>query len=460
MRRLKILAIAYACNPTRGSESGVGWGWVNAIAESHDVIVITADYNADDIERYLANQQAPGYNIPHFLYVRNRPWHYRPSGKWLKIEDSFAKPLMNLAYHDWQRDALKVAKQELALNHYDLVHLITYVGWRFPGNFYRLGIPFVWGPIGGMKNTPWRLLPILGFKGAFYYGARNLVNTMQLKTLHGPRRALKAANSGVVAATSEIQAELWNRFRVNSRVICEVGQPSFAFGSPAKREETEPFKICWSGLHLPGKALHLLLQAAARLPKDLNFSIEILGDGPCNRTWRSLASRLKLEDRCHWHGWLPRDQCLEVMRESHVFTITSLKDLTSTVAVEAISLGLPVISLDHCGFADLVTEECGIKIYPGSGVQIANDLSVALLTLCRDEPLRRYLAQGAIRSSQAYSWQAKMKILNDVYQSTAASYHSAEGNAEHPESRFETKDESREFHRGALPMAQIARDRR
>ena len=31
-RRLKILISAYACNPYKGSEEGVGWGWVTAIA--------------------------------------------------------------------------------------------------------------------------------------------------------------------------------------------------------------------------------------------------------------------------------------------------------------------------------------------------------------------------------------------------------------------------------------------
>ena len=385
MSRLKILAIAYACNPAQGSESGVGWGWVNAIAADHDVTVVTADYNSGDIERYLESREGLTGNTPRFIYVKNRPWHYRPLGIWLKIENSFAKPLMNLAYQDWLRCAYEEARREMAQTRYDLVHLITYVGWRFPGAFYRLGIPFIWGPIGGMKNTPWRLLPILGLEGALYYGVRNLINSFQLRTLQGPRRALRAADEGVIAATSEIQEELWNRFGVKSSVICEVGQPQFVVTNPIQRDEKEYLRICWSGTHTPGKALHLLLLAAARLPKDLDYTIEILGDGPCNRDWRVLASRLKIADHCHWHGRISRDQSLAVMRDSHVFVITSLKDLTSTVAVEAISLGLPVVCLDHCGFADLVTDECGIKIYPGSAEQIASELADALCTLYRDE---------------------------------------------------------------------------
>lgn len=416
MSRLRILAVAYACNPTKGSEFGVGWGWVNAIATGHDVTVITADYNADDINRYLEIHGSRTEDNPRFLYVKGRPWHYRPRGIWLKIEDSLAKPLMNLAYQDWLRCAFEEAQRETAQNRYDLVHIITYVGWRFPGKFYRLGIPFVWGPIGGMKNTPWRLLPILGLSGALYYGARNLMNSLQLKTLPGPRRALQAADNGVIAATSEIQEELWNRFRAKSRVICEVGPPDFSVANPKQREEKEPLKICWSGTHTSGKALHLLLRAAALFAKDLDYSIEILGDGPCNRAWRSMASRLKIDDRCHWHGWLPRDQSLAVMRDSHVFAITSLKDLTSTVAVEAISLGLPIVCLDHCGLADLVTEECGIKIYPGSADQIISGLAGALVKLYRDEALRRALARGAVQRCRAYSWSNKMATLDSVYE--------------------------------------------
>ena len=415
MSRLRVLAVAYACNPAKGSESGVGWGWVNAIAEGHEVTVITADFNSGDINRYLSEHEGATSNNLRFIYVRNRPWHYRPTGIWLTIENSPAKPIMNLAYQDWLRCAIEEAKREMAHNQYDLVHLITYVGWRFPGKFYRLGVPFVWGPIGGLKNTPWRLLPILGLRGALYYGARNIINSLQLNLLRGPRRALRAAGDGVIAATSEIQKELWERFGTKSHVICEVGQPQQIVATPKNRGEGEPIRICWSGLHLPGKALHLLLHAAARLPQDVDYSIEILGDGPCNRKWRSLASRLGIDDRCHWYGWLPHDESLAVMRDSHVFAITSIKDLTSTVAVEAVSLGLPVVCLDHCGFADLVTSECGIKVYPGSRPQIVSDLSKALGTLYRDEARRKRLAQGGIRRSRDYSWSSKMADLGNVY---------------------------------------------
>ncbi|HWA96667.1 MAG TPA: glycosyltransferase [Terracidiphilus sp.] len=415
MGRIKVLAIAYACNPNKGSESGVGWGWVNAIAKEHDVTVLTADFNANDIHLHQRSHQSDHVGNPQFIYLRNRPWHYRPEGLWLRIENSPAKPIMNLAYQNWLQCAYAEARRELVRNRYDLVHLITYVGWRFPGRFYQLDVPFVWGPIGGLKNTPWNLFPALGLKGAFYYGGRNLINSAQIKLLPGPKRALKKAGGAVIAATSEIQQSLFEHFGSASRVICEVGLPEVGPTQPHPRAAGEPLRIAWSGLHLPGKALQLLLRAAASLPLQVDYQIEILGDGPLNREWRALAQQLKIGERCHWLGRLPRDGALAVMKSCHVLAITSLKELTSTVAVEAIALGLPVICLDHCGLADLVTEDCGVKVHPGSQAQIVRDFARAIETLFCNEPLRRSLAQGALLRSHEYSWQRKLDRLNEVY---------------------------------------------
>ena len=323
---------------------------------------------------------------------------------------------MNLAYQAWLHSALQIARCETEQNRYDLVHLITYVGWRFPGKFYQLGIPFVWGPIGGLMNMPRRLFPALGIKGAIYYSGRNLINTLQLHLLRGPRKALRQAHGAVIAATPDIRAALLRYFESPSQVICEVGLPELNPGRACRRTNDEPLRICWSGLHIPRKALSLLLHAVARLPPDLRYRLEILGDGPSGRAWRKLAKRLGVGQNCHWHGQLPRELALEVMKGCHVFVITSLEDLTSTVAVEAIALGLPIVCLDHCGFADLVTSGCGIKIPTVSVRKIVAGLADALTSLYNDEDLRSKLAKGALVRSHAYSWQSKMTALEEVYQ--------------------------------------------
>ena len=168
-------------------------------------------------------------------------------------------------------------------------------------------------------------------------------------------------------------------------------------------------------MHLPGKALHLLLRAVSLLPANVEYTLHILGEGPSTLDWRAYAAELGVESRCKWYGRLKRKDALEVMGASQLFIITSLKDLTSTVAIEALALGLPIVCLNHCGFADVVTPECGIKIEPRSVGDIVSGLCTAVSTLYYNEALRYGLAKGAIVRSQEYSWPSKMAKLDLIY---------------------------------------------
>ena len=64
--------------------------------------------------------------------------------------------------------------------------------------------------------------------------------------------------------------------------------------------------------------------------------------------------------------------------------ITSLRDLTSTVTVEGLALGLPVVCLDHCGFADVVDETCGIKVPVTTPARVVSGLATAIHRLAQD----------------------------------------------------------------------------
>ena len=52
-KKLKILISAYACEPDKGSEPGVGWNWAKQISRFHEVWVITRKNNRPSIEKEL-----------------------------------------------------------------------------------------------------------------------------------------------------------------------------------------------------------------------------------------------------------------------------------------------------------------------------------------------------------------------------------------------------------------------
>ena len=110
------------------------------------------------------------------------------------------------------------------------------------------------------------------------------------------------------------------------------------------------------------------------------------------------------------------------MRQAHMFVITSVKDLTSTVLVEALALGLPIICPDHCGFPDAIDETSGLKLPTSTPREFIAALSLLIQRLYYDEARRSQLAAGAFVRSQIFSWEEKVHRLNEIYQRKAGSH--------------------------------------
>ncbi len=380
----------------------------------HDVTLLAAEEHASDIQAAISSAGESLANI-HFRFI---PWRR------ITWQERLFPPAHLLNYSRWLKAAYLDARRLHAEQPFDLMHQCTYVGFRVPGHLWKLDVPFIWGPIGGLENTPWRFLPLLGLGGAIHFGARNIINSLQKRLLPGPKRAFAKAGAcgGIIAATAGIQREIRKWYGQESQVICEIGPPPVVASSHSVREAGQTLQLAWSGLHLPRKALPLLLRAAASLPATVQWNLKILGQGPCTNRWKRLAERLGIGDRCRWLGWLPREQAVREISQAHLFVITSMQDLTSTVLLEALSQGLPVVCPDHCGFSNVVTTDCGIKLPLESPSQLQRDLSDAILRLEQDETQRRRLAAGALRRVHDFSWESKAQTLNTIYERAVKAY--------------------------------------
>jgi glycosyltransferase involved in cell wall biosynthesis len=246
---------------------------------------------------------------------------------------------------------------------------------------------------------------------------RNVINTYHKKCLVSCKRAFDKAGVGVIAATEGIRREIRKHYGMDSTVVCEVGPPECIAAGHSTRQAGEPIVLSWSGEHLPGKALPLLLRSLETLRADVDWRLEILGDGPCMKQWKELALKLGISKRCCWHGKVIREDAIRIIHDSHVFVITSLKDLTSTVLLEALSQGLPVVCLDHCGFADVVDDTCGIKIPIDSVPSIPELFAEAIVRLWSDEMLRQKMARSALEKVGRFGWDEKMSVINELYRS-------------------------------------------
>jgi glycosyltransferase involved in cell wall biosynthesis len=92
-------------------------------------------------------------------------------------------------------------------------------------------------------------------------------------------------------------------------------------------------------------------------------------------------------------------------KKSHVHVITSMGEGNPTVLWEAMSFGIPTITLDHSGMHDTVCERCGIKIPSQGSLQTV----IEYLTKTIDELIEfpqkiEQLSDGVQHCTPQFSW--------------------------------------------------------
>jgi glycosyltransferase involved in cell wall biosynthesis len=403
--RLKVLAVAAAAHPDRGSEPGLGWGWVEALSNHHDLWVITGarEGNREAIARRLAEVPGLGERLKVFFVPRPDgprfervfpPWYYR-------------------LYRQWHLEAFEVARRLASEVAFDLAHQINMTGYREPGYLWKLDLPFVWGPVGGTQNVPLRFASVLGPGPFVYHIAKTAANNLQLRFQPRVRKAVRRAD-GFVASTSDTRRAFLRVYEKESTVIPDSGPPSDAIHQE-KSASPHAFRIAWSGLHVSRKALPLALHALRLLPRGTDWHLDIIGEGPMTRRWQRLAGQLGLEPRCTWHGWLSRAEARQVVAGADVFAFLSLHEGMPTVVMEALAAGVPVVCLDICGQGDVVDQSCGMKIPARSVRQVVSDTAEAIRQLASDPERRRSLSRGARERVDQLSWSAKLEQMDRVY---------------------------------------------
>ena len=403
-RRPRALLLAYACSPYRGSEPGVGWNRAVQSARHFDTWVICEQREfAADIERYTA-QRGPIAGLE-FAFV--------PLTAWEELLGRIPG-IGYLGYNLWHRRAFRTARRLHQRLRFDLVHQVNLCGFREPGYLWKLDAPFVWGPVGGTQNYPWRFLPAAGLYGALWEAARSVLNNLQLRFSPRVRRAARKA-AVVLAANSTNQRDVARAHGVKVSRMLETGIEQVATRLPPRNPGSRSFRILWVGRFEHNKALQVLIEALAGLPASRPYELRLIGGGPMEAAWRRLAGRRGLRRHCRWLGWLPREEVLRHYDWADALVFTSLRDTSGNVVLEALSRGVPVICFDHQGVGDIVTGDCGIKIPVVSPQQAVAGFRDAVISLHENPAKRQRLRHGALARARECLWARQGERMASLY---------------------------------------------
>jgi glycosyltransferase involved in cell wall biosynthesis len=414
VRELRIVLVSYACDPSRGTEPGMGWAWAEALAgRGHTVELLThpARDNVRQIARRIEELGPVGNRIrPHVVPVPADPGWTRllPGGLRGQAEEF-------LRYDGWQRRALDHARRH-GLAGADLIHHVSYGSLEGGSALRHLGPPLVFGPVGGGQTAPYSHRRHLG--GAYRQEAlRELLWVRGLSHRPSCRSTLREA--AAVLTTNRDTARLARRLgRLDARMMLADGVPDALVREHPRHvsESSHPPTVLWVGRLVPRKAPGLALQAFTHLRADIpDARLLVLGDGPLRAELDALAVQLDVAESICFQGHLPWGQVLKAYDEADLLLATSLRDSFGVQSLEAWARGLPVVHLDHQGVGDFSAPGGAVAVPLGDPEDLPQRLAYALVRLLTDVQARRRMSAAALEWARQHTWTVKSELAEQLY---------------------------------------------
>jgi glycosyltransferase involved in cell wall biosynthesis len=399
----RALLLAFSCDPHQSMEERNGWNRALQAASNYQTVVLCGPHCDLSVLEGSIPEDLKGrvqfIEVPLTLKTRTQ----------IDREISFYR-----GYRTWTVEAKRLALRLHKKEPFDFAHLVTLCSFREPGTFYKLPMPFILGPIGGTSGFPLSYLWYGDLVGGLFEVSRNVVNYFQRNFSKRISYAL-SKSAVVLAANSSTQKHLSKYVPNPMPVMLETGIDYDLAPPRTERDPSQPLRVLWTGRLRMWKGLPLLLYAMAKLPPDVRVNLRILGEGCCEERWKRLAKKLHVD---HCIEWLSRPSYRESMAHyqwADVFAFTSLRDTSGTGLLESLAAGVPIIGLDHQGAADMITDNCGVKISVGSPTKSIEEFSIALSRLSRDKTELRRLSIGATARAKDYQWAEYSDPMLKIY---------------------------------------------
>lgn len=166
------------------------------------------------------------------------------------------------------------------------------------------------------------------------------------------------------------------------------------------------------------KNIDFLFRVFARVLKSAPRAIFILaGEGPALAHCKSYVETLGLTQQVRFVGYLSREkELLDCYRAGDLFVFSSKTETQGLVLLEAMALGVPVVSTAYMGTADIVNPQRGARAAPDDEAGFAT----IVLELLADPQRRAAMSTEARAYAATWSADAMAQRLAQLYSDVSA----------------------------------------
>ena len=398
-----MLLVGHRASPELGAEPGNMWNWAWHLAAHAEVWIITHDVHRGAVDRHL--ERSPNPNL-HCHWISFPGWE----SPWDRAR---GEPGIRAHYYLWQKAALRAARKLHSVHRFDIVHHVSWGTIATPPRLWRLGIPFLWGPLGGGQTVPSGFGRYLG-RSKWKEDLRALRVRLSPFT---PAMRKTAQKATLALATNLETANVLQQAGARSvgQFLSDGVVPTSVPATPPTRHGSERLDLLWAGRCIHTKGLPLALQALARAD-GARIRMRVAGDGPARQEWSDLVHSLHLEDRVQFMGDVPWPDMPALFQSSDAFVFTSLRDSFGAVVLEAMTHGLPVITLDHQGVGTFVPADAAIKVPVTTPEDVVAGLARSMALLASSPGLRRRVGERAWEFAKAQTWDKRALAMFAWYE--------------------------------------------
>ena len=193
-------------------------------------------------------------------------------------------------------------------------------------------------------------------------------------------------------------------------VVCSPGNPGW-------RRRTEPREqgpILFVGTLEPRKNLHRLTEAYALLVDRRRDIPDLVLAGAPDPRARDLftgpVSLARAIDRIRLTGYVSDDERQRLYREASVLVLPSLDEGFGIPALEAMTIGLPVVASNRGALPEVVGS-AGILVEPDD----AEGLAAAIERVLNDAAFSRQMSEAGLARAAQFTWDASAERLYGAY---------------------------------------------
>jgi glycosyltransferase involved in cell wall biosynthesis len=409
-----VLLIAEAANPEWTSVPLIGWSLYRALTQVAHVHLVTHVRNEDALIRAGLQRRRDFTSIDNEWIAA--PLHRLASllrggtnKGWTTIT-----ALQSIAYYAFEQRIWQEFGARLSAGEFDIVHRITPISPTSQSIIARhlvgIKVPFIIGPLNG--GVPWPR----HFLQRQYAEHEWLSTVRRLYKLLPAYRSTRRDAAAILVGSRYTESDMPSWVGGKCIYMPENGVDLRRFNRPREQVASVPLKGAFVGRLVPYKGADILLEAATEFVHNGQLELEIIGDGPQRPFLESLADRLGIKQKVHFHGVAPHSDLCDLLRTCDFLALPSVREFGGGVVLEAMSLGVMPIVANYAGPAELVDDRTGIKVPFTDKQSLIDGFRSAIRDAIRTPHNLDLLgAAGRRKVLKKFTWEEKARRIKMVY---------------------------------------------